>query len=710
MKKITLVFFVMLLSIFVKAQEYPLVTIQDINIVADSLWPSFPPSPLVGDTVRVRGVLMVHPIVSPSGDRSPIIWSGARWAAYIQDPVNPVNGGLALIQNDTVGAAQGTLFDLADTATVYEFTCVVAMYFQSVQCSLITTPQPVAISPVSALTKRPDPVPLTIDSFYTATGTYNFAMRKYQGVYVELRADANHPLITSDRVTGTGSASGNFKINDLNGHFFWNYAQSRYYKSNANTLRPTYQPPTDGSHLSYIRGVLTMRADAYYLVPLYPEDMGTVTIAPPTVSGVRRNAATVAFNQNVTVTATARGTSANVASVKIFYRVNGGNLDSIAMTAIDSISYTGVIPGRPDSSFVDYYIKAVDANNLSVTNPANTVTSRYSYFTLNTPLQIQHVRYSPFGSGFSGYNGYNVTLTGVVISDTSDIPGNHGSNPPRVYMQNGSGSWSGIVLGTVGANGTQVLSLKRGDNVTVNGTIALGSFGTRIDTLTSIVVNSQNNPMPIPTVLPTASVGTNSLGNLTTEPYNGTLVTYQNVVVDSANADGTSNFGECYVNNGGTHTRVIWSDGNTTYHNGLGLPTFTLVKKKDFFESITGVLGYTHSQFKLCPRKNNDVVGYQPLAIEQISSALPVKFDLMQNYPNPFNPATRITYSIVSSANVTLKVFNMLGEEISTLVNESQNPGTYSVSFDGASLTTGVYMYSLSTGGQVQVKKMLLIK
>ncbi|MBI5727643.1 MAG: hypothetical protein HY965_07305, partial [Ignavibacteriales bacterium] len=524
MKKIMFIVCVMFFSVFIQAQEYPLVSIQDINIVADSLWPTFPPSPLVGDTVRVRGVLLVHPIVSPTGDRSPIIWSGARWAAYIQDPDNPVNGGLAIIQNDTVGPAQGTLFDLADTSTVYEFTCVVAMYFQSVQCSLITVPQPIAMNPISVLPKRPNPVPLTVDSFYTAEGTYNFAMRKYQGVYVELRADANHHLITSDRITGTGSASGNFKVNDDNGRFFWCYAQSRYFKSNANTLRPTYQPPTDGSYLSYIRGVLTIRADAYYLVPLYPSDLGDVTVAPPIVSGVRRDLATVTYNQNVSVTATAKGVSAPVSSVKIFYRVNNGNLDSTVMTqsVTDTSFYTGNIPGRSDSSFIDYYIKAVDANGLSVTNPANTVTSRYSYFVLNKPLTIQHVRYSPFGSGYSGYNGYKVTISGVVISDTSDIPGNHGSNPPRVYMQNGSGAWSGIVLGAVGANGTQVLTLKRGDNITVSGSIAIGSFGTRIDTITSLVVNSAGNPMPTPTVLTTGSVGTFTLGNLSAEPYNGT--------------------------------------------------------------------------------------------------------------------------------------------------------------------------------------------
>ncbi|MFA6596715.1 MAG: T9SS type A sorting domain-containing protein [Ignavibacteriaceae bacterium] len=85
-------------------------------------------------------------------------------------------------------------------------------------------------------------------------------------------------------------------------------------------------------------------------------------------------------------------------------------------------------------------------------------------------------------------------------------------------------------------------------------------------------------------------------------------------------------------------------------------------------------------------------------------------FQLAQNYPNPFNPSTRIEYSVASSQNVTLKVFDILGNEVATLVNELKVPGVYTVQFDGGNLTSGVYFYKLQSGSFVQSKKFILMK
>ncbi|MFA6597443.1 MAG: T9SS type A sorting domain-containing protein [Ignavibacteriaceae bacterium] len=89
---------------------------------------------------------------------------------------------------------------------------------------------------------------------------------------------------------------------------------------------------------------------------------------------------------------------------------------------------------------------------------------------------------------------------------------------------------------------------------------------------------------------------------------------------------------------------------------------------------------------------------------------LPTEFSLDQNYPNPFNPSTSIQYSIVSSQNVSLKVFNVLGKEVAVLVNEKKEPGTYTVTFSGAYLASGTYFYRLQAGEFVQTKKFILMK
>jgi hypothetical protein len=88
----------------------------------------------------------------------------------------------------------------------------------------------------------------------------------------------------------------------------------------------------------------------------------------------------------------------------------------------------------------------------------------------------------------------------------------------------------------------------------------------------------------------------------------------------------------------------------------------------------------------------------------------PQEFILSQNYPNPFNPLTTINYSIPKQSNVTIKVYNILGKEILTLVNENKPQGNYSVEFNANNLSSGVYFYMMKTNEFIQTKKMVLLK
>lgn len=88
----------------------------------------------------------------------------------------------------------------------------------------------------------------------------------------------------------------------------------------------------------------------------------------------------------------------------------------------------------------------------------------------------------------------------------------------------------------------------------------------------------------------------------------------------------------------------------------------------------------------------------------------PHMFALEQNYPNPFNPTTMISYQLPANGYVTLKVYDMLGREVTTLVNEVKSPGTYEVNFDGSKLSNGVYFYTLNAGNYTATKKLLLMK
>jgi len=98
--------------------------------------------------------------------------------------------------------------------------------------------------------------------------------------------------------------------------------------------------------------------------------------------------------------------------------------------------------------------------------------------------------------------------------------------------------------------------------------------------------------------------------------------------------------------------------------------------------------------------------------IEEDEFILPINYSLSQNYPNPFNPETTISYSLSKSEHVTLKVFDVLGREVATLVDESKQAGTYNSTFNTlhSSLTSGIYFYRLQSGGYSETKKMLIIK
>ena len=88
----------------------------------------------------------------------------------------------------------------------------------------------------------------------------------------------------------------------------------------------------------------------------------------------------------------------------------------------------------------------------------------------------------------------------------------------------------------------------------------------------------------------------------------------------------------------------------------------------------------------------------------------PLTFKLEQNYPNPFNPSTKIKYSVSQSSNVVIKVFDILGNEVETLLNEEKPAGTYEITWHAENLPTGVYFYQLKAGDFINTKKMLLLK
>jgi len=719
MKKTIQMFCIIFMVLIGSTFAQSLVTIEDIQY-QDSLslvTNGDLPSPLNGQIIKVRGVVLVSPLVDPQTDRRRIIAAGARWATYIQDDNGQVYeafDGLNILQDDTTGANQGTFFDLVDTAQVVEFTATVEEFIETTQGSLLLTPvTPVQI--IQQLPKRPDPVELEISDFFNVT--MNVLAEKYEGMYVVIRN-----VITSDRNTATGT----FKINDGQGNSMYMYDQSGYFtlRSHRLTGLTDYQPPVDGTFLSHIRGTINTRfsgtAIGYHIVPLYPGDIN-VSVTPPSISLVKRNLAQVLTNQSVTVTANIVDSDGSVDSAKLYYRIDGGAYSPVVMNIVSGNKYTANIPGvNSDSALVDFYIWSKDNEGNVATMPSNITNVQYFYLVLNRDVTIQDVQYNPFGSDVSGYNGYRLPLTGIVTADTVDFPG--GNFALRIYIQNGEGPWSGIQVGTRGTNGSQIRGLQKGQKVTVTGLVWDESITptfnvTRIDSTTGVSVISSGNPIPAPEVLQTITIGKLGLGEVQKEAWESVLIRYENLEVTNENADFPSNFGEMYVSDGSGDTRVELEDGRHDYHN-LSDPTrLYYVKTGSTFDALQGILYFSFGNYKLVPRNNGDFIGFNPVSVEN-EGTIPTEFVLSQNYPNPFNPSTTIKFSVPTESNIKLSIFNILGQEVKVLVdNQVQQAGIYNLTFDARDLTSGIYFYRLTAapvekGGSnfVNVEKMILIK
>ena len=150
----------------------------------------------------------------------------------------------------------------------------------------------------------------------------------------------------------------------------------------------------------------------------------------------------------------------------------------------------------------------------------------------------------------------------------------------------------------------------------------------------------------------------------------------------------------------------------------------SILQNSGYFDHVQGVF-YDVSQQKWA-LYNEDLTDYTvgikyniyvanssgiPTAVEEEKNPATVSnFELQQNYPNPFNPTTQIRFSLPEQSQVTLKIYNVLGKEIATLVNDVKGAGVHEISFDGSGLASGVYFYTLQTGKFTQTHKMILMK
>ena len=119
---------------------------------------------------------------------------------------------------------------------------------------------------------------------------------------------------------------------------------------------------------------------------------------------------------------------------------------------------------------------------------------------------------------------------------------------------------------------------------------------------------------------------------------------------------------------------------------------------------------YYYGSAKIIGYIDDVTIYYEPVSIKTISSEIPSQFNLSQNYPNPFNPSTNIRFDLQKTSETKLFVYDAIGREVATLVNEELKAGSYQADWNGSGYPSGLYFYRLQADGFVETRKMILIK
>jgi hypothetical protein len=247
----------------------------------------------------------------------------------------------------------------------------------------------------------------------------------------------------------------------------------------------------------------------------------------------------------------------------------------------------------------------------------------------------------------------------------------------------------------------------KGDSIIVTGYINENYDVTRVENVTKVRVVAKGKTIPAPVKLSTDVFGA---GARTGEQYEGMLVSFDNVVVTSVFpvfSDPT----EFEVSNGSKGI-IVRRDGWHHYSNVEAdtVNRLTILRDGSKIGTLTGIVFYGGNRYMLVPRTDADFVNVSTSVRTMIDGAAPKTFALSQNYPNPFNPSTNFRFTVAKAQMVSMRIYDVLGREVETLVHEQMNPGTYTVQWNAMHVSSGVYFYRLQSGDFVQTMKLMLMK
>ncbi len=412
---------------------------------------------------------------------------------------------------------------------------------------------------------------------------------------------------------------------------------------------------------------------------LYPQDswddldVHSQNVNAPSIAVMDVNPAWLTEVSEIEITAELIAVEGNIVTAAIMFGTDGSLLNETEMWQESGDVWMGIIPAQEGNSLLEFKITATDdAGNTG----ESVVNSRLIASSTLTDIATIH-------NSMSTLEGEIVTINGVVTIG----PGLLSTSWTSAYIQDNSGRGLNLYSPTL------IDNIVRGDELTVVGFV--DQYNTTVE-LVDFAYETISTGNPIPEAASITTVQANS------SDWEGTLITFSGEVTA---ADSISTTGaKLTVDDGTGATKVlIW---NSTGLNGFDYPVGLEFR-------FTGVGNYQtyYEEHQTLVAYGDDIVS---LAIDD---QLPVanQFTLLQNYPNPFNPTTTITYQLPAESNVTLVIYDILGNEISTLVNDTKMVGVHHSVWNGLdrtgkSVASGMYFYRLTTEQGVKTNKLLLLK
>jgi len=449
-----------------------------------------------------------------------------------------------------------------------------------------------------------------------------------------------------------------------------------------------------------------------------------------------------------------------IKSTKLYWSRNNPTVtDSVTMTNSSGTNWTGNIPGNGLPATYRYYIWTIDSLDRTAKAPFNAPASLYTFIAMANDTIKPVITHTPIGNTYK--KDWPISLTSSVTDnfgiDSVWVKWKINSSPVKHFkLNNTSGSIYAAVFNSINADvvigDTIYYRIFAQDNSSQHNRDSSAQYNFRIILFPYSCVGNGivqiSNGSPFNTywfgsrtqmLYNAAEIGgsggiVTKLGfNIYTaspQVMNGFKINLQNYALSKLTGFETTNWTNVYT---GTYTvpGTGWQyiDLQTPFlWDSVNNLLVEVCFSNSSYTTATVVLGtsidsmvYTKylDQPNACAFTSPSVINNRPnicfmiqpvIGFETGEGKVPVEYKLSQNYPNPFNPITRIKFDIPQKGFVSLKIFDVLGREVKSLVSEMKSPGSYSVDFNAVGLSSGLYIYRLETNGFIDTKKMVLIK